>query len=67
MAHIFAGVQILTPALFDAMPDGAFSLNDIYDKAQAQNRLFGHLLDGFWMHVGTPQVRMAAEDYLARQ
>jgi MurNAc alpha-1-phosphate uridylyltransferase len=67
MAHIFAGVQILTPALFDAMPDGAFSLNDIYDKAQAQNRLFGHLLDGFWMHVGTPQGRMAAEDYLARQ
>jgi MurNAc alpha-1-phosphate uridylyltransferase len=65
-AHIFAGVQILSPTLFDAAPDGAFSLNVIYDKAQAQNRLFGHLLDGFWMHVGTPQGRMAAEDYLAQ-
>lgn len=66
-ADIFAGVQILTPSLFDAMPDGAFSLNDIYDKAQAQNRLFGHLLDGYWMHVGTPHGRLAAENFLTQQ
>lgn len=66
-AHIFAGVQILTPALFDATPDGAFSLNAIYDAAQAQNRLFGHVLDGYWMHVGTPAGRAAADAYLAAQ
>lgn len=66
-AHIFAGVQILTPALFDGTPDGAFSLNAIYDAAQAQNRLFGHVLDGYWMHVGTPAGRAAAEAYLAAQ
>ena len=66
-AHIFAGVQILTPALFDATPDGAFSLNAIYDAAQSQNRLFGHVLDGHWMHVGTPAGRAAAEAYLAAQ
>ncbi len=66
-AHIFAGVQILTPALFDRAPDGAFSLNAIYDAAQAQNRLFGHMLDGHWMHVGTPAGRTAAEAYLAAQ
>ena len=63
-AHIFAGVQILTPALFDAMPEGAFSLNKIYDAAQKQKRLFGYLLDGHWMHVGTPDGRAAAEGYL---
>ena len=66
-ARIFAGVQILTPALFDGTPDGAFSLNAIYDAAQAQNRLFGHVLDGYWMHVGTPAGRAAAEAYLAAQ
>lgn len=64
--YIFAGVQILTPSLFDDAPDGAFSLNHIYDTAQAQNRLYGHLLDGLWMHVGTPQGRAAAEAELAQ-
>lgn len=66
-AHIFAGVQILKPALFDNMPDGAFSLNEVYNAAQARDRLFGHLLDGHWMHVGTPDGRKAAQDYLAAQ
>ena len=66
-AHIFAGMQILTPALFDGTPDVAFSLNAIYDAAQAQNRLFGHMLDGHWMHVGTPAGRITAEAYLAAQ
>lgn len=59
--YIFAGVQILTPGLFAAMPDGAFSLNLVYDAAQAQGGLYGHVLDGLWMHVGTPQGRQAAE------
>ena len=58
---IFAGVQILTPVLFAAMPDGAFSLNKVYDQAQKADALFGTLLDGRWMHVGTPQGRAAAE------
>ena len=59
--YIFAGVQILTAHLFAAMPDGAFSLNRIYDAAQAQGGLYGHVLDGLWMHVGTPQGRKAAQ------
>lgn len=64
-AYIFAGVQILTPALFAAMPDGPFSLNRVYDTAQAAGALYGHVLDGRWMHVGTPEGRAAAEAILA--
>lgn len=64
-ANIFAGVQILKPCLFGAMPDRAFSLNAVYDAAQARDTLFGHMLDGHWMHVGTPDGRQAAQDYLA--
>jgi len=60
-AYIFAGVQILSPALFAAMPEGAFSLNQIYDAAQQNGRLYGHVLDGLWMHVGTPEGRAEAE------
>lgn len=64
-AYIFAGVQILSPSLFDNMPDGAFSLNQVYDTAQAQNRLFGHVMDAVWMHVGTPEGVRQAETALA--
>lgn len=62
--YVFAGVQILTPGLFDTMPETAFSLNEIYDAAMAENSLFGHVLDGQWMHVGTPEGRALAEDLL---
>jgi len=62
---IFAGVQILTPALFADMPDGAFSLNKVYDQAQKAGALYGMALDGRWMHVGTPEGRSAAERLLA--
>lgn len=62
--YVFAGVQILTKDLFRTMPEGAFSLNQIYDAALVENRLFGHLLDGQWMHVGTPEGRAEAEALL---
>ena len=54
-AWIFAGVQILTPELFADMPNGAFSLNKVYDQAQDADTLYGAKLDGRWMHVGTPE------------
>lgn len=64
-AFIFAGVQILTPALFAALPaervGAAFSLNEIYDVAERKGALYGCVLDGHWMHVGTPEGRTAAE------
>lgn len=52
--YLFAGIQILTPNLFADTPDGAFSLNLIYDRAIAERRLFGLPHDGEWYHVGTP-------------
>ncbi len=62
--YVFAGVQILTPSLFANITDTAFSLNKIYDVALADNQLFGHLLNGQWMHVGTPEGRAEAEALL---
>ncbi len=52
---LFAGVQILHPCLFEGAPDGAFSLNLLYDKAIAAGRLYGVVHDGAWHHVGTPE------------
>jgi N-acetyl-alpha-D-muramate 1-phosphate uridylyltransferase len=51
---IYAGVAIIKPKLFDNTPDGPFSLNMQFDRAIAAGRLHGHILDGTWLHVGTP-------------
>lgn len=58
---LFGGVQILHPRLFDGAPDGPFSLNILYDRAQQAGRLYGLRHDGEWYHVGTPEELAAAE------
>jgi MurNAc alpha-1-phosphate uridylyltransferase len=62
---VFTGVQILNPALLDAAPDGAFSLNLLYDRAIAAGRLYGLAHDGAWFHIGTPAGRDLAEAAIA--
>jgi len=62
---IYAGVAILKPHLFDDTPDGAFSLNLLFDRAIVAGRLYGMPLDGQWLHVGTPDAIAAAEERLA--
>ena len=58
---IYAGVAILKPELFADTPDGSFSLNLLFDRAIANERLYGLRLDGQWLHVGTPEAIAAAE------
>lgn len=59
---VYAGAAILTPALFKDAPRGEFSLVRLFDKAEAEGRLYGLRLDGTWMHVGTPDAIALAED-----
>jgi N-acetyl-alpha-D-muramate 1-phosphate uridylyltransferase len=62
---VYAGVAILKPELFAETPDGAFSLNLLFDRAIEARRLHGLRLDGQWLHVGTPGSIRAAEERLA--
>jgi N-acetyl-alpha-D-muramate 1-phosphate uridylyltransferase len=62
---VYAGAAILSPALFDDVPKGAFSLTVLFDRAAANGRLYGLRLEGVWMHVGTPEAVAAAEAALA--
>jgi MurNAc alpha-1-phosphate uridylyltransferase len=62
----FAGVSLAHPRLLDSSPDGAFSLNVVWDKAIAKERAFGLRLEGTWMHVGTPEALAQAEQRLAQ-
>ncbi len=63
-ACAYPGVQIVHPRMFDGAPDGPFSTNLMWDRAIARGRLFGTMLDGVWIHVGTPEARDEAEAYL---
>jgi MurNAc alpha-1-phosphate uridylyltransferase len=58
---VYAGAAILAPALFAGAPQGAFSLNRLFDRAIEHGRLYGLRLDGVWMHVGTPDAIAQAE------
>jgi MurNAc alpha-1-phosphate uridylyltransferase len=58
---VYAGVAILSPAIFAGAPTGEFALTKLFDCAGEQGRLFGLRLDGLWMHVGTPDAVQAAE------
>ncbi|PWR19576.1 nucleotidyltransferase family protein [Zavarzinia compransoris] len=62
---VYAGCAIMTPAAFTDLPPGAFSLNLLWDRAIGTGRLFGHRLDGQFLHVGTIPAIAEAEAALA--
>lgn len=64
---LYTGVQILHPRLFDCAPDGAFSLNELYDRAIAGKRAFGLVHDGEWFHIGTPEALEEAEEFMGQR
>ena len=58
---VYAGAAVLSPSMFKDAPQGAFSLNKLFDRAIEADRLFGLRLEGTWMHIGTPAAIKAAE------
>ena len=63
--YVFAGVSIMKPDLFKAAPEGAFSLNLLWNRAIESGRLFGICANAVWMHVGDPASLELAERQLA--
>ena len=61
---VFAGVSIVHPRLFEGAREEFFSLNVLWNQAIARGRLYGMRLDGYWMHVGTPEALAEAEGAL---
>ena len=61
----FTGVSLAHPRLSHGRPDGAFSLNAVWDDAIAAGRAYGLRMEGTWMHVGTPDALAQAEQMLA--
>jgi len=53
--HMFAGIRIAHPRIFDASPDAAFSFLTLMDKAEEQGRLYALPHHGAWHHISTPE------------
>jgi MurNAc alpha-1-phosphate uridylyltransferase len=62
---IYGGVALLARRLFDGTPDGAFSLNDLFEASLERETLYGVALDAPWFHVGDPAALEEAERRLA--
>lgn len=61
---IHSGIQILKPGLFKKCPEGPFSLNFMYDRAEERKRLFGLRHEGRWVELNHPEGLAAAEKAL---
>ena len=60
--YVYAGAQIIAPRIFKDAPDGKFSLNILYDRAEKAGRLAAVVGIGDWYHVGTPEALALAEE-----
>jgi len=65
--YLYAGVQIVTPALFADAPPPPFSMNLLWDRAIAAGRLDAIVHDGLWFHLSTPDDLARAEAVLDAQ
>ncbi|MBB4008961.1 nucleotidyltransferase family protein [Allorhizobium taibaishanense] len=63
---VYAGALAMDRALLDDAPQDAFNLNIYFDTAITKGRLFGLMLEGEWLTVGTPEAIGEAEAVLAR-
>jgi len=59
--YIYAGVEIFKPHLANPYKVEKFSRNVIWNAGLAKGRIYGAELTGYWMHVGDPQARKAAQ------
>jgi MurNAc alpha-1-phosphate uridylyltransferase len=53
--HMFAGVRITVPSIFDRQVGVPYSFLELMDRAQDAGRLHGLVHDGHWHHISTPE------------
>ncbi len=62
---VYAGAAIIDPAVFADATEHPHSLNLYFDRAINACRLFGHVMKGHWITVGTPEAIETAEAAVA--
>jgi MurNAc alpha-1-phosphate uridylyltransferase len=60
--YLYCGIQIIKTELLATIVEDKFSLNLLWQKMLAKNRLFGTVYDGPWVDIGHPEgIRIANE------
>lgn len=62
--YAYAGIQVLHPRVLEGLAIEPFSTNRLWDTALADGRAYGQPMEAFWMHVGDPKARLAAQNRL---
>ena len=62
--YLYAGAQLVAPALLTGAPEGRFSMNLLWDHAIAAGRMRAVVHDGLWYHLSTPPDLAEAESNL---
>lgn len=58
--EVYTGLQIIKTEGLEAIPDQAFSLNQLWNRIQPEGRLYGISYPGDWCDVGRPEgIRLA--------
>jgi N-acetyl-alpha-D-muramate 1-phosphate uridylyltransferase len=63
----FAGVSLISPALFAGCQSGTFPLAPLLRKAMQTHQVSGEHHHGFWLDVGTPERLHYLENYVSQQ
>ncbi|HWA79515.1 MAG TPA: nucleotidyltransferase family protein [Acetobacteraceae bacterium] len=62
--YVYAGIQLVRPALFRDTPRGAFGMSLVWSRAIEEGRLAAIVHDGLWFHLSTPADLVAAQSGL---
>jgi len=63
----YSGIEIFKPHLAKPFKAEKFSRNKIWDDTLKRRKAYGHILPGYWMHVGDPKAYQAAEAVLSQK
>jgi MurNAc alpha-1-phosphate uridylyltransferase len=63
---VYAGAFAMKPEFLDDAPRDPFNINTYFDKAIVRGRLYGMMMSGHWLTVGTPEAVDEAEETIRR-
>jgi N-acetyl-alpha-D-muramate 1-phosphate uridylyltransferase len=59
--YVYAGIQLVRPALFRDVPEGRFGMGLVWTRAIEEGRLAAIVHDGLWFHLSRPSDLVEAE------
>lgn len=67
VSYTFSGISVWRPSVFSGFSAGKRALKPVMQAAMARAALSGHLYDGHWWDIGTPERLAALEVFLKAQ